>query len=125
MPMASHVTSAGATCAIAGGVMIFLGLREHSLAVVASKEPEQITLKNLIARGPDSNPNIILTDFALCDNFVYETKNGRWNKAWVPIISREELPPGQASGGKPEAVQAIMVTMKARDQAELYNRCGQ
>ncbi len=123
--MASNLTSIGATAAIAGGVMVFLGIKDYNLTAVSSKEPERISLKSLIVRGPDSNPNIILTDFAPCDNFVYETKNGRWNKAWVPIVPREDLAPGQMSGGKPQAVQAIMVSMKAHNQDELYNRVGQ
>ncbi|MCI0684516.1 MAG: hypothetical protein L0Y71_20585 [Gemmataceae bacterium] len=115
----------GAFLIIMGVLFFIFGWKEQGLAAASSKEPEEIALKNLIARGPDGNPNILLKDHVLCDNFVFKTRNGVWTSAWVPMVPRESVGPGQATGGRPAAVQAIMFSTNARDQADLYNRCGQ
>jgi hypothetical protein len=104
-----------------GIVLVVVGFMEKGMAAAASKEPEEISLKNLIARGPDGNPNIILTDFDLCDNYVYQTKNGMWQSAWVPAVPREGLGPV----GRPAVIQALIFTINARDQNGLYQLCGQ
>ena len=60
---------------------------------------------HLTARGSGGNPYIILSDFELCENYVYEynepNKNS-WTKMWIPILpktgkwSEEELNPTDA-----------------------------
>jgi hypothetical protein len=107
---------------VIGVILAVVGFQERGLAATASQTPEEISLKDLIARGPDGNPNIILTDFVLCDNYVYETRNGGWQNAWVPAVPKEN--PNQGRGGKPTSVQALIFTINARSEADLYQRCG-
>jgi len=81
---------------IVGAILAAVGFQEWSVARTATKQPEEISLKDLIARGAEGNPNIILKDYELCDNFVYETKGGTsWTHVWVPIVPRGTHPAGQ------------------------------
>ena len=105
------------------GVGIFLiveGIKEKSLASTASAAPEEITLAALIARGPDSNPNIILTDYMLGEGFIYKSRRGSWSGAWVPAIPGK---PGPERAGKPEIIKALIYTGQARNAEEVYQRC--
>lgn len=105
-----------------GAVLIMMGFQEKELAGRSSAQPEEIALKDLIARGPSGNPNILLKDFALCANFVYTEKNSRWESAWVPVV-----PSGAATPlpGQPAQVQALIYTTHAQNEQELTARCGQ
>jgi hypothetical protein len=107
----------------AGIVLVVVGFLEKGLSAAASKEPEEIALKDLITRGPEGNPNILLKDFDLCENYVYRTKNGLWEAAWVPAVPSDVM--GAGRGGKPTIVQALIFTINARDPSGLYQLCGQ
>jgi hypothetical protein len=113
----------GVTVLVIGGLLVFAGFQEKSLADVASAAPEEISLAALIARGPDGNPNLIITDFVLCENYVFQTKNGIWQTAWVPAVPVQA--DNQAGGGRPPVVHALIMTTHAKSQAQLYQRCGQ
>jgi hypothetical protein len=113
----------GIVLMIIGIILAVVGFQERSLAATASQAPEEISLKDLIARGPDGNPNIILTDYVLCDNFVYQERNGSWEHAWVPAVPREQA--GQNTGGKATQVKALIFTIHARNQHDLAQRCEQ
>jgi hypothetical protein len=113
----------GAAALVFGIIIAVLGFKEKGLADAASQEPEEISLRDLIARGPDGNPNIILTDFVLCENLVYQSGTGGWQKVWVPIVPREN--PQQVSGGHPGVVQALIFTTNARNDADLIQQCNQ
>jgi hypothetical protein len=104
----------GVFLGVVGVILVVVGLQERNLAAAASQEPEEISLKNLIARGPNGNPNIILKDFALCDNYVFKTRGTQWSSAWVPAVPAEAVPPGQARGGRPAAIQALIFTINAQ-----------
>lgn len=107
------------------GVGIFLiveGVKERSLASAASAAPEEISLTALIARGPDSNPNIILTDYALGDDIIVKSRSGSWTGAWVPAIPGK---PGPERPHKPQVLQAVIYSSQARNAEELYQRCEQ
>jgi hypothetical protein len=108
-----------------GIALAALGFSNARLAKEASSEPEEISLKDLIARGPDGNPNIILTDFVLCETFVVKSEGSRWTGAWVPVVPRVPGEPEGRRAGVPVYVQAVIFTSKARDESELYARCGQ
>jgi hypothetical protein len=79
--------------AVAGVALIAVGVREWRLGRGVSAAPERISLKQLIARGPEGNPNIILTEFELCDNYVCETKHGAWTGVYVPVVPADEASP--------------------------------
>ena len=88
--------------------------------------PEEISLANLIARGPDGNTNIIVKDFVVCENFAYKpnTTGGRWTKVWVPIVPSSAVPPGQMNGGKPTKLQALIFSINIGNQGELQQKCS-
>jgi hypothetical protein len=113
----------GIVLIVIGIILAVVGFQEKNLASGASGTPEEITLKDLIARGPEGNPNIILTDFVLCDNYVFKTRNNVWENAWVPAIPRQDAT--QNRGGKPSNVKALIFTLNARSQNDLYQRCEQ
>src|SRR5262245_56729414 len=108
--------------ALVGGIaLLYFGFQEKKLSDAASDEPEVISLQKLIERGPEGNPNILLTEFAPCENIVYESRGEHWTKVWVPVVP--------ASGsvaqlfGKPATkVQALIVSTKARNETELGER---
>jgi hypothetical protein len=117
---------------IVGGFLVVFGFREARLASGASAQPEQISLSALIARGPEGNPHIILTDFQLSDPYIVEQDKGKekWNKVWVPVVPtgrRPNLGMGQLPGPGGMGIrttnpQALVYSLKCRDQADLNTR---
>src|SRR6476659_1498267 len=91
-----------------GGLFAWYGYKERDIAAGSTQTPETISLKDLIARGPDGNANIVLTDYVPCDNFVIEKKHGVWEGAWVPVVPKEEAVNGE--GGSPTAFKAVIFT---------------
>jgi hypothetical protein len=107
-----------------GAMSAYFGFKERDIAASSSQTPETISLKNLIARGPEGNANIILTDFALCDNFVVETKRGSWKGVWVPVVSKDAAGP-DGRGGSPTAFKAVIFSTKVRNEGQVYERLSQ
>jgi hypothetical protein len=127
----------GAVLALIGGVLVVLGVQEWFAFRTASATPEEISLSALIARGTEGNAHVILKDFELCDNLVYETEGSAtsWNKVWVPVI------PAQGGGGgrpplpgmmqpqpqpqpQPHQIQALIFSIRIRNPQELEQRCN-
>ena len=73
---------------VLGGMLLFAGLREWQLGSAASDQPEDVTLEALIARGPDGNPHVRVSDFVLGDNYVYFTDDTGtyWTSVLVPAV---------------------------------------
>jgi hypothetical protein len=105
--------------AVVGVGLIIWGVIEWRLGRGASAAPERISLKQLIARGPEGNPNIILTDFELGDNFVCEEKNGRWTGVYVPAMPAGEAKPAAGPGRPPTAIKAVIFSLNVHSEAEV------
>jgi hypothetical protein len=117
-----------------GGVLVaFMGLQEWYAFRDARATPEEISLSALIARGTEGNAHVMLKDFELCDNLVYETEGTAtsWNKVWVPVV------PSQGGGGgrpaipgvappklQPQQIQALIFSIRIRNPQELEQRCN-
>jgi len=107
---------------VIGPMVTYLAYKDRELASTASDEPEEITLKALIARGAEGNPNIVLKDYVLCPNFVYQEtsrSNKRWSKVWVPIIpsdAPQAANEDEIAGGR---VQAILFSVNVPDEFEI------
>ena len=86
---------------------LFFGVEEYRLSARSSQEPEEISLRDLIERGENGNPNIILKDFTIFEDYIYQKKllSGKWPKVWIPII-----PTGgdDQGAGKPAAIKAFL-----------------
>jgi hypothetical protein len=112
----------GLIMAIGGGVLGYFGLQEYRLASSASATPEEITLKNLIARGPEGNPHVRVKEFLPCQNFIYESTDNStvWNKVWIPVIVLDLSNP--VLGGeqlKPNKVQALIKSSRIKTEREI------
>ena len=74
---------------VAGGFGIFWGVKETRLASAASDMATTLTCKQLGDSGAASNAHVVLKDFLLTANFVYEEQKERsrgWNQVWVPAV---------------------------------------
>jgi len=78
--------------AIGAMACAFFGGNEYLLFSQSTKEPEEISLRELIQRGSDGNPNIILTDYEIFNDYIYRKRLlGRvWQKVWIPIVPSDE-----------------------------------
>lgn len=97
------------------------GAEEYHLSTQSSQEPEEISLRALIKRGPEGNPNIILTDFSLFEEYVYQKKrlSGKWTKVWVPIIPTDG---DEDAAGKSAAIRAFIYSEDVGSEEEVRQR---
>ena len=121
----------GPALGLIGLCIIYWGSQEKTLAGTASEQPEEVRLEDLIARGPEGNSHIILTEFETCADCVYQyrKKSKTWEKVWIPIIpkSTEQVVPedeGKKADvpGRPPApgtVKAILVSKNVSNEAEM------
>ena len=75
---------------VLGGMLLFTGFREWQLGAAASAAPEDLTLEALIARGPDGNLNVRVSDFMLADNYVYflDDSGVSWSSVLIPAVPK-------------------------------------
>jgi len=102
-------------------ICAIFGLEELSLSQRSSREPEEISLIQLIRRGPDGNPNIVLTDFSIFDDYIYRKNlvGGTWTKVWVPILPSV----GSTAGDKePAAIRAFLYSEDIQNEAQVRQR---
>ncbi len=115
----------GIICLVVIGIgLIVWGVMEWRLGRGASAKPERISLKQLIARGPEGNPNIILTDFELGLNYVCETKNGSWTGVYVPAFPTGELKAGAGPGQPAAAIKAVIFSLNVHSEPEIDSVLG-
>jgi hypothetical protein len=122
----------GAIFAFVIGVPLLLsGFKEKKLSDASSTAPETMSLEKLVQRGPEGNPNINLTGFLLCNNFVYvypknDLLNQRtWNGVWVPIIVRPaDVRPGTIAHLQGAGVQALIYSKNVRTKEGLIPHLG-
>jgi hypothetical protein len=117
----------GIALIVFGCILGYFTFLEGQLAATASGKPEEISLKALIARGPEGNANILLKDFvAFPEESVmeYDTNNEHYyTKVWMPIIPKEAAEaPGHAPRG---GVKAIIKSNKVHQDAEITSLAHQ
>ncbi|MDP7740886.1 MAG: hypothetical protein QGF67_05565 [Lentisphaeria bacterium] len=74
---------------VAGGVLLFMGLREFRMMQAAAPEPQTISCAELEKNGPGANSHVIMEDFILLEQaFVYEAAPGSniWTKLYIPAV---------------------------------------
>jgi hypothetical protein len=107
---------------IFGGLAAWYGFKEKDIAQASSQTPETISLSKLIARGPEGNANIILTDYtAIRPHVVQRGRRGRYSGSWVPIVPKDAAGPG-GEGATPKGVKAFVFSDKGRDPEAVYQR---
>jgi hypothetical protein len=113
---------------VIGIVFLGVGFKEQKLADTSSAEPEPISLARLLERGPNGNPNLILSDFELCENWVYEKKTmvgvavGEWTKVWVPIVPTSDA--NRAGAGfvnlqDPQNIRTLILSSRVHNENEV------
>jgi hypothetical protein len=105
---------------IAAGTCAYFGAEAYYLASRSSQEPEEISLQDLIKRGSEGNPNIILKDFVIFDDFVYEKKalSARWTRVWVPVVPSNEA---EKASGK-AAIRVFLYSENVGNEKEARAR---
>ena len=73
-----------------GGVMMYWGYQELSLASKTDPTPQAITCQELSDSGPGDNANVVMSDFLLCTMaYVYEgvgSSDTTYKTVWVPAV---------------------------------------
>jgi len=74
---------------VTGGMLLFAGAREWQLGSTASAQPDDVSLEELVARGPDAQPHVRVRDFVLGDNYVYfeDDTGSYWTDVLIPAVS--------------------------------------
>jgi hypothetical protein len=108
---------ASAACFMFGAVELWTAVR-------SSQQPEEIALKELIQRGGQGNPNILLKDFTIVEHYLIEKKffSGTWTGVWVPVIPNEG---GKPNAPKTDAIQVFLYSNNigsAREVLERFDR---
>jgi hypothetical protein len=104
-----------------GVVFTVMGFQEMSLSSASSADPETISLRKLIERGASGNPNLLLTNYLICDDIVVEHPQLRdtWNKVWVPIVPFETIDGQRPNLANIKNPQAIIYSEHVHDEHEL------
>src|SRR5262249_19041872 len=109
------MTRVGIFCMVAAVGLGILTYIEGTLAFSGTEQPELISLKDLIARGPDGNTHLLVKDLIPCDNFVYAAKKGKdnaWTKVWVPVVPGAEVLNQKGKVVPPDNIQALIFSTK-------------
>jgi hypothetical protein len=111
------------TLLAAGACAVFF-VQNYQLAHTSSAEAEEISLKDLIKRGPEGNPNVIVKDFVICEDYVVEKKlaSGAWTKVWVPIVPADE--PEPKAGDKEATVYVFIFSDNITNEQQVSQRLG-
>ncbi|HEY1186107.1 MAG TPA: hypothetical protein VGE74_00560 [Gemmata sp.] len=96
--------------AAVGAILVLIGLLGYGLSISDRRrtegmgtEPERLTLQTLLARGTQGQRNVVVTDFAPCENYVivklvtkeYGREIGsKVERCFVPLAPRASGPSG-------------------------------
>jgi drug/metabolite transporter (DMT)-like permease len=97
-----------------GGLLAYFGYQEWKLASASSAGPQDLTVEELLARGPDGNPHVRLKNFKLGEQweyYQYEDAND-WSCVYVPAL------PKGSNAAAAGAGKVIVVTNHARNEQE-------
>jgi hypothetical protein len=109
---------------IGGVAMGYWSYSEADITSRSSENPETITLQQLIARGPNGNANVVLTDFVLCANcvFLHVDQSPSWMKLWIPVVPIEEVDPQDEFPPNPAAPRVLLFSDTVRNAQELESK---
>ncbi len=109
--------------AIGAAACLYFGGEEFVLSARSSNEPEEISVRDLIRRGPDGNPNVILKDFSIFEGYVYQQKliSRRWTKVWVPIVPNDD---DETNANQESAIHVFLYSEDIANDREARQRFG-
>jgi len=83
----------GSGLLLGGLILTLLSWEEYRLQDGVEEEPQEMTLQELLDKGPGANRHIRLTQFRYCDDAVLEREGGRRPDSetrldyyWVPVV---------------------------------------
>lgn len=91
--------------------------REHQLS---TPKPEELSLRQWLERGADSNPHVKLTNLVFCRDYTRITRkgDGRSFIHCVPVVPREDVIAG-VSEPMPRGVRLVVVSSSFEDIADV------
>ena len=104
---------------LGGAGAIYFGFLQFRLKSKSADQPQVISCRTLIDRGPGDNVYVVLTDYRLLgDAIVIETgrlkvKQEPWKQAWIPIAPADEKETVE------ESFAVILETRKVTTRKEL------
>jgi hypothetical protein len=84
---------------LVGAFGLYMGFQEWRLSRVVQDKPHDMTLAELIEKGPGDNNHIVLSEFTFGDQYVYqknEKTGSNTGKVWVPIATPKQFGPVRA-----------------------------
>jgi hypothetical protein len=96
-----------------GGMLLFFGYQEWTLASASSAAPQDLTVDALLARGVEGNSHVRLHDFVLGENFEFTQYE---HSADTDVVYIPALP--KAADKRAAAAKVIVITNHARNEKE-------
>jgi hypothetical protein len=114
-----NASTAAIVLLICSGLLFYYWQRESRLATLAKEVPQQLTLRDLMTRGPGDNIHIVLSNFRLLlDRGVVKSRNASRTYAWIPAIpSDAQEQPGTNS------IKVLVGTSDCGDDRRLAQFC--
>lgn len=106
---------------IGSGLLLWYAYREWHGKQEASESPEAISLEQLIARGAEGNPHLLLRDFVPCANYTaVPTKSGDgWDAVYVPLIPGKMPAPNEPLPRSADKVDVLIVSQSIKEPRHL------
>jgi hypothetical protein len=117
---------------VVGAAAAYWGFKEMRLAGAASDTPTRMTCRELGEKGAAGNAHVVMTDFLLTGDLVYQHKKkssdaDKWKKVWVPAVPSdgEYAKALIAAGGErpqvppPRPIGVIVVSTDTKNDREL------
>jgi hypothetical protein len=104
-----------------GPLLGFVGLGQHCLQLLGSVPPQEITLQDLITKGPGDNPHVALTDFQF-GGYVVETdsRSHSWSSVCVALFPTDGSDQLLRERSEPQTeIKAILETSAIGNDAAL------
>jgi hypothetical protein len=107
-------------------ILTFASISEGLIALQCSAQPEDFSLKDLLARGREGNPHVRVGGFAVCDKYVHKTNNKSpgWTQVWIPVVPVEEAIGGGRTAPTPEKIKCLFFSTSISNARELESRLG-
>lgn len=76
-----------------GGFGLYSAYQQYQLRQMSSDQPQTLTCRELIDKGPGTNVYVVVTDFKFLGEQIVVQNRGRfvktepWQKAWVPVLA--------------------------------------
>jgi len=120
--MVRFLLALGIGLPIFSSIFVWKGFQERDVARDWSSTPETIPLSKLIARGPEGNSHLVLTDYVPIKPYVIQRgRRNSYSGTWVPIVPKDAAQPN-GPGAPPNDVKVFVYSTKVRDPDEVYRR---